>query len=371
MVHEGEGVSDQQPFLPFFVGDFFGATLLWGGEERALYMLMLAYQWSGGGDGLPADLNRLSRVLGYPHDRFLELWPTLKKKFRVKGDVLFNERLEIHREKTVALSEKRSSAGSEGGKASAAKRAAQAAALKTAQQEAERQAHKPATDQATVEAIVRSGLTNSQPNESASVSLGLLKSQANGIQKPSILSDPIHPNPIRSDPCADPESHAHCEGIENQGEPPPGNQGKPPAGLPPNGVARGNGGQPNGVVTHSPEPESSVEDSYPYEQRIMAALPTTPNPPNWSAAMTNARTLVQLELATWSELAEGAERYGRFFKASTQSTNVAAHNFFDRNKGNYWQQAWTVTPLPTKSESRQATNIEAGLKFLAAGSTEP
>jgi uncharacterized protein YdaU (DUF1376 family) len=330
-------MADNQPFLPFFVGDFLGATVLWEGEERALYMLMLAYQWSGG--ALPADLEKLSRALAYPHKKFMSLWLRVGTKFTVNGSVLLNERLELHRAKTVELSAARANAGSVGGKASAAKRAAQAGAKNGAKVPAKPVAPTQANTQATVEA-------NAQAND-----------VARGIQKATILSDPIHPNPIRSDPCADPEQFAHDEV-------PGGNEGKPDAGLPPNGAGRGNGGQPNGA-------EDFIDNSYPYEQTIMAKMPKAPNPPNWPAAMANARTLVQLGLATWPELAQAAERYAKYFGSGAASVNVAAHNFFDRTKGNHWQQAWTVEPLPTKSESRQATNIEAGLKFLAAGSTEP
>ena len=93
-------MADNQPFLPFFVGDFLGATVLWEGEERALYMLMLAYQWSGG--ALPADLEKLSRALAYPHKKFMSLWSTVGSKFTVNGGVLSNERLEQHRNRFLA-----------------------------------------------------------------------------------------------------------------------------------------------------------------------------------------------------------------------------------------------------------------------------
>jgi hypothetical protein len=93
-----------------------------------------------------------------------------------------------------------------------------------------------------------------------------------------------------------------------------------------------NGG--NGAHTHT------VVDSLEYEQAIQAKFPKGPNPPNWMAALLHARALVDTGLATWPELVAVTERYAAYVASGSQSVNIAAHNFFDRRKGNYWQQPW-------------------------------
>ena len=69
----------KQPFLPLFFGDFLASTAAWEGEERALYLLLLAYQWTSG--PLPADPKRLARMCQYEPRAFAKLWPTVAPKF--------------------------------------------------------------------------------------------------------------------------------------------------------------------------------------------------------------------------------------------------------------------------------------------------
>lgn len=88
--------------------------------------------------------------------------------------------------------------------------------------------------------------------------------------------------------------------------------------------------------------ETSV-DTLSFEQTLMATFPKGPNAPNWGAALHHARQLVSDELATWGELIDVTKRYAAFLAAGGASVNVAAHNFFDRRKGNYWQQPWQVS----------------------------
>lgn len=106
-----------QPFMPLFFGDFLASTPTWDGEERALYLLLLAYQWSAG--PLPDDTRRLARMAGYDHDKFECLWlNVVRSKFVVTDEGLVNPRLEDHRQKALAISKKRA----ELGKAGAARR---------------------------------------------------------------------------------------------------------------------------------------------------------------------------------------------------------------------------------------------------------
>lgn len=92
----------KQPFLPLFFGDFLASTAAWEGEERALYMLLLAYQWTSG--PLPAEPKRLARMCQYDPKAFAKLWPTVAPKFDATDAGLVNRRLEEHRAKSERIS---------------------------------------------------------------------------------------------------------------------------------------------------------------------------------------------------------------------------------------------------------------------------
>lgn len=101
-------------------------------------------------------------------------------------------------------------------------------------------------------------------------------------------------------------------------------------------------------------------DSLLYEQTIMATFPAAPNPPNWMIAIRNAAELVREGLATWPELVAATERYAKFIAAGGNGgVNVAAHNFFDRHKGNYWQQEWKAPETKADTARNQAQQREA------------
>jgi uncharacterized protein YdaU (DUF1376 family) len=104
----------QHPFLPMFVGDFMAATGEWEGEEQALYALLLMHQWALG--HLPIETPKLARLAKYDPRNFERWWPTVSTKFELRevegfGDRLLNLRLEQHRAKSLALSEKNAQAG--------------------------------------------------------------------------------------------------------------------------------------------------------------------------------------------------------------------------------------------------------------------
>lgn len=102
----------KQPFLPLFVGDFLAATFTWSGEEQALYLLLLAYQWGSG--PLPNDARRLARAVRYDERTFRKLWPTVSGKFIETEGGLLNPRLEQHRAKADAIAEKNRTSGRAG-----------------------------------------------------------------------------------------------------------------------------------------------------------------------------------------------------------------------------------------------------------------
>lgn len=101
-----------QPFLPLFFGDLLAATAKWEGEERALYVLLLAYQWTSG--PLPTEPKKIAKMCQYDTKTFVALWKTVGKKFVETEDGLINLRLEEHREKANEVSNKRAAAGAKG-----------------------------------------------------------------------------------------------------------------------------------------------------------------------------------------------------------------------------------------------------------------
>lgn len=108
----------KEPFLPFFFGDFLASTAEWEGEERALYMLLLGYQWSLG--SLPEEPRRICKLVCWDWQLFERCWSTVQAKFEANAGRLLNQRLEQHRAKSLQLSEKRAAVGALGGKASQA-----------------------------------------------------------------------------------------------------------------------------------------------------------------------------------------------------------------------------------------------------------
>lgn len=117
-------------YLPLFFGDFLSSTIYWRGEEKALYLLLLGYQWSSG--ALPKDLEQLAQVACYEPKHFMRLWKRIEGKFEATAAGLVNLRLEEHREKSHEVSGKRGPIGRLGGLASGAARKAKAEAKRQA-----------------------------------------------------------------------------------------------------------------------------------------------------------------------------------------------------------------------------------------------
>jgi uncharacterized protein YdaU (DUF1376 family) len=101
-----------QPFLPLFFGDLLSATPTWDGEERALYILLLAYQWSAG--PLPTDTKRIAKMAQLEIKSFKKRWDVVRTKFVERDGGLVNERLEEHRAHAREITKKRSEAGVNG-----------------------------------------------------------------------------------------------------------------------------------------------------------------------------------------------------------------------------------------------------------------
>ena len=110
----------KQPFMPLFFGNFLAATADWGGEERGLYLLLLAHAWELG--SIPAEPARIRRMVGYDQESFAAAWPVVSTKFIPRDGRLVNDRLEAHRAKASEITAKRAELGRIGGLKTQAKR---------------------------------------------------------------------------------------------------------------------------------------------------------------------------------------------------------------------------------------------------------
>lgn len=109
----------KQPFFPLFLGDLLAATTKWEGEERALYVLLLAYQWFDG--PIPKEPSKIAKMVQYDQATFEALWRRVGRKFVEIDEGLINLRCEEHRHRVVSLSQKRAEAGAKGGSKTQAK----------------------------------------------------------------------------------------------------------------------------------------------------------------------------------------------------------------------------------------------------------
>lgn len=123
----------REPFLPLFFGDFLSATAEWEGEEQALYLLLLGYQWTLG--SIPADPRKICKLVRWDWEAFERFWPAVSEKFAAvdvmataigvdgerhgiaNGTRLINARLEEHRARASDISSKNSEAGKKGARA--------------------------------------------------------------------------------------------------------------------------------------------------------------------------------------------------------------------------------------------------------------
>ena len=105
------------PYMPWFVGDFMASTATWTGPERGLYLQLLGFQWTT--KSLPTDLTRLARCVNYDPEEFRALWPVMASKFHNRGGLYFNPRLEEHRARGDEIRATRAAVGRMGGLAKA------------------------------------------------------------------------------------------------------------------------------------------------------------------------------------------------------------------------------------------------------------
>jgi len=99
----------KDPAFPFYAQDFLVGTLHLSCQETGAFIKLLAYQWIN--LGIPK--NRLGSILGSGWD---SVWLCISDKFIEKDGVLFNERLEMEREKRAQFKQKQAENGKKGGR---------------------------------------------------------------------------------------------------------------------------------------------------------------------------------------------------------------------------------------------------------------
>lgn len=78
--------------MPLHAADLLMSTAEWRGEEVALYLTLLCYQWAAG--SVPADLRKLCKLVRFDRDQFDQLWPLVSQKFIERDGRLINEDME-------------------------------------------------------------------------------------------------------------------------------------------------------------------------------------------------------------------------------------------------------------------------------------
>lgn len=97
--------ADSLAMMPWFPRDFLASTRAMRLAERGAYRELLDYQWEM--RVLPADHDRLARLIGVTLDEFRDLWPAIESKFVAVDGGIQNERLEQHRKKSLEQRDKK------------------------------------------------------------------------------------------------------------------------------------------------------------------------------------------------------------------------------------------------------------------------
>jgi len=99
----------KDPAFPFYAQDFLMGTMYMDFSDLGRYIKLLAYQWDNG--NIPK--KRLGLLVGYSWESFSE---DLAEKFAQDENYIWNNRLELEREKRAQFKEKQAINGSKGGR---------------------------------------------------------------------------------------------------------------------------------------------------------------------------------------------------------------------------------------------------------------
>ena len=273
--------ATKEPFLPFFVGDFLAATAEWDGEERALYMLLLSYQWALG--SLPTDARKLRKVVDYQESTFERWWPTVSTKFELRAGRLLNARLEVHRAKTKELSAKNSASGRKGAAA-----------------------RWEGTGENMADARESDG-----------------ERHGSGMATATNKSGERHKSAI-------PKRHPDTDGATD---------GNPSHPIPSHPIPSDG----DTSVPHSKVSVCIPEDAHAEFERVIAVYPEFIGAPDLLVVEKECRRRID-EGATWAELLAAAQRFAAFVKAGGRSGPafvLTPLKFFSTSK---WRDPWTPPP---------------------------
>lgn len=171
----------REAFLPLFFGDFLSSTSEWEGEERALYLLLLGYQWSLG--SLPAEPRRICKLVAWDWTLFERCWAIVGQKFKVNGERCHNPRLEEHRGKSQRISDQAAESGRRGAAVRWRKDGESVASAKKSDGER----HQGANGESVASATKNDGGRHQNPN-------GSIPSHPIPSQTSRLLSPPKIPN---------------------------------------------------------------------------------------------------------------------------------------------------------------------------------
>jgi uncharacterized protein YdaU (DUF1376 family) len=365
----------REPFMPLFFGDFLAATGQWLGEERALYLLLLAYQWTTG--PLPADPTRLATMCQYKPAAFSKLWRVVGRKFVEREGCLVNLRLEEHRARSAELSAKNSSSGRAGAARKWGSDAGSGPLATRAQRLADARArgtHTTAQWAALVEICgplcLRCGATGPlvkdhitpvyQGGSDAIENLQPLCKSCNCAKGPDATDH--RPSDWRERLVKCLASARHLTPSET------------PASIPSHPIPSGNSSSTSDLSTKNlnqtsvralPNPEARAhsavsflaEDWQAWEAVKSAYPPGTYAQADWLLAERQARQRLD-EGATWQELREGAERYAAQCQARNCGTKFvrSPKDFFDL-PGARWRDPYPLPQEPLSTTEQMLRDL--------------
>ena len=100
--------------MPLYVADYLGDTQHLTVEQHGAYMLLLMAMWRSGGR-LPADAQKIARIVRMTPARWLKISDDIMAFFEVDGGEITQKRLAAEIEKASEKHQRRVSAGSKGG----------------------------------------------------------------------------------------------------------------------------------------------------------------------------------------------------------------------------------------------------------------
>lgn len=107
---------EKTPAMWLWVDRFFGSARVQqlGGLSQAVYLVLLAREWQLQGQGLPADREKLRRLVALEDADWAPIWSELEQFFEARKGRLYNRVLEEELEASQAIRGARSEAGKRG-----------------------------------------------------------------------------------------------------------------------------------------------------------------------------------------------------------------------------------------------------------------